>query len=112
MVVGSPDRLRRVASFIVEHWEKRREAMEGKCLVMTMSRSIAVRLYDEIKVLRPQWHSDDDNAGFMKVVMASAPYDPLEFNPMCVPWPGVDCWLSDLRIQPMISGLLSCATCG
>src|SRR5205823_191774 len=66
---GAPERLERVAKFIVEHWEKRREAMEGKAMVVTMSREIATRLYDEIAKLRPAWSSDDDDKGAMKVIM-------------------------------------------
>jgi type I restriction enzyme R subunit len=73
---GAPERLARVAAFIVEHWEQRRSAMEGKAMVVTMSRDIAARLYDEIARLRPQWHSDDDAAGAMKVVMTGSAEDP------------------------------------
>ena len=62
-LVGAPERVKQVAAFIVEHWEKRRGAMEGKAMVVTMSRDIAARLYDEIKALRPQWHDADDEKG-------------------------------------------------
>jgi type I restriction enzyme R subunit len=71
-LVGAPERLKAVASFIVEHWEKRRAAMEGKAMVVTMSREICMSLYDEIVALRPDWHSDDDQAGAIKVVMNEA----------------------------------------
>ena len=43
--------------------------MEGKAIVVTMSRDIAARLYDEIKTLRPQWHDPSDDKGEMKVVI-------------------------------------------
>ena len=62
-LIGAPERLEAVATFIVDHWEKRRAAMEGKAMVVTMSRDIAARLYDEIKTLRPQWHDPDDDEG-------------------------------------------------
>ena len=68
-LVGAPERLDRVAAFIAEHWEKRREAMEGKAMVVTMSRDICMELYAKIVALRPEWHSDNDNLGFVKVVM-------------------------------------------
>ena len=55
-----PERIERLAAFVVEHWEKRRAAMEGKAMVVTMSRDIAARLYEEIRELRPDWHDDDD----------------------------------------------------
>ncbi len=75
-LVGAPERLKQVAAFIVEHWEKRRAAMEGKAMVVTMSRDIAARLYEEIKALRPAWHDADDAKGIMKVVVTGGPDDP------------------------------------
>ena len=60
---GAPERLERVAAFVVEHWEQRRAAMEGKAMIVTMSRDIAARLYEEIRKLRPVWHDDDDANG-------------------------------------------------
>lgn len=66
---GADERLERVAKFVVEHWEERRAAMEGKAMIVTMSRDIAVRLYDEIRKLRPAWHDEDDSRGAAKVIM-------------------------------------------
>lgn len=68
-LVGATERVERLATFIVEHWEKRRAAMEGKAMVVTMSRDIAARLYESIKALRPAWHDPDDESGTMKVVV-------------------------------------------
>lgn len=73
---GAPERLERVAKFVVEHWEERRAAMEGKAMIVTMSRDIAARLYDEIRKLRPAWHDDDDAQGAVKVIMTGGPDDP------------------------------------
>ncbi len=73
---GAPERLERVAKFVVEHWEERRAAMEGKAMLVTMSRDIAARLYDEICKLRPAFHDDDDAKGVMKVIMTGGPDDP------------------------------------
>jgi len=73
---GAPGRLERVAKFIVEHWEQRRGAMEGKAMVVTMSRDIAARLHDQIAKLRPEWANDDDDKGVMKVIMTGGPDDP------------------------------------
>ena len=75
-LIGAPDRVAQLARFIVEHWEKRRGAMEGKAMVVTSSRDIAARVYDEIAKLRPQWHSDDDTLGDMKVIISGGPDDP------------------------------------
>jgi type I restriction enzyme R subunit len=74
-LVGSTERLKRVAAFIVENWERRRQAMEGKAMIVTMSRDIAAKLYEEIRTLRPQWHNADDEKGMMKVVMTGQPDD-------------------------------------
>jgi type I restriction enzyme R subunit len=74
-LVGAVERIKRVAAFVVEHWEKRREAMEGKAMVVTMSRDIAARLYHEIEKLRPEWHDSDDDKGFMKLVITGGPDD-------------------------------------
>lgn len=74
-LVGAPERIKRVAAFIAEHWERRRAAIEGKAMVVTMSRDIAVRLYDEIRKLRPEWHDPDDHKGEMKAVVTGGPND-------------------------------------
>ena len=75
-LVGTEERIDRVAAFIVDHWEKRRAAMEGKAMVVTMSRDIAARLYEAIRTLRPDWHDMDDERGAMKVVVTGTSEDP------------------------------------
>ena len=74
-LVGAQERIERLAAFIVEHWEKRRAAMEGKAMVVAMSRDIAARLYQAIRTLRPDWH-DDAERGAMKVVVTGTNEDP------------------------------------
>ncbi|MBY0307190.1 MAG: type I restriction endonuclease subunit R, partial [Phycisphaerales bacterium] len=76
-LVGAPERVKQVAAFIVDHWEKRRGAMEGKAMAVTMSRDIAARLYEDIKALRPAWADPDDEKGAMKVVVTGGPDDPV-----------------------------------
>jgi len=80
-IVGAEERLDMIARDIVEHWEKRREALFGKGMIVTMSRRIAVRLYEKIVALRPDWHSDDPAQGKIKVVMTGSAADPAEFQP-------------------------------
>lgn len=80
-IVGAEARLDLVARDIVEHWEKRREALFGKGMIVVMSRRIAVRLYEKIVELRPEWHSDDPQAGKIKVVMTGSAADPASFQP-------------------------------
>ncbi|MEZ6141501.1 MAG: HsdR family type I site-specific deoxyribonuclease [Zavarzinella sp.] len=74
-LVGAPERLVRVAKFIVEHWEQRRTAMEGKAMIVTMSRDIAARLYEEIIKIRPAWHDAAADKGVLKVIMTSGSND-------------------------------------
>lgn len=80
-VVGTEKRLKLIAHDLVQHYEKRCDAMAGKAMVVVMSRRIAVELYREIALLRPEWAIDDDGAGIMKVVMTGSASDPLDWQP-------------------------------
>ena len=80
-VVGSENRLRLVACDVVAHFEQRLEALEGKAMVVCMSRRICIDLYRELVRLRPDWHHDDDDKGSLKVVMTGAASDPPEWQP-------------------------------
>jgi type I restriction enzyme R subunit len=75
-VVGTEKRLALVARDLVEHYENRLAAIEGKAMVVCMSRRICVDLYAEIVKLRPEWDSADDDAGAIKVVMTGSATDP------------------------------------
>lgn len=79
-LVGSDKRLALVAKDMVAHFEDRVAALDGKAMVVCMSRRICVKLYDEIIKLRPDWHSTDDNAGAVKIVMTGAASDPQEWQ--------------------------------
>lgn len=79
-MVGSDKRIKLIAKDVVDHFEARRDAIEGKGMFVSMSRRIAVELYDEIIKLRPQWHNDDINKGFIKVVMTGSASDPASFQ--------------------------------
>ncbi len=80
-LVGSDKRLALVAQDLVSHFEDRLAALDGKGMIVCMSRRICVALYDQIIKLRPDWHSDDDQAGVVKVVMTGAASDPPEWQP-------------------------------
>jgi type I restriction enzyme R subunit len=54
--------------------------MNGKAMVVCMSRRICVELYRAIVALRPGWHSDEDGQGTLKVVMTGAAHDPLDWQ--------------------------------
>ncbi len=79
-VVGADRRIRQVAGDIVAHFEKRLEALEGKAMVVCMSRRICIDLYRELVRLRPGWHDDDDAKGAIKVVMTGSASDPVEWQ--------------------------------
>ena len=80
-IVGSDKRLKLVAKDIVEHFERRLEAVDGKAMVVCMSRRICVGLYREIVALRPEWNDSEDDQGAIKVVMTGSPTDPLDWQP-------------------------------
>ena len=71
-MVGTEKRIALVARDLVEHFERRLDAIEGKALVVCMSRRICVDLYDAIVKLRPNWHEEDDLRGALKVVMTGS----------------------------------------
>jgi type I restriction enzyme R subunit len=79
-VVGSPKRLEVIARDLVDHFEKRLAAMDGKAMIVCMSRRICVELHREIVTLRPQWHGEDDEHGAIKVVMTGSASDPLDWQ--------------------------------
>jgi type I restriction enzyme R subunit len=80
-LVGSEKRLAMVAADLVRHFEDRVAAMDGKAMVVCMSRRICVALHDQIIQLRPDWHSNDDAAGTIKVVMTGSAADPPGWQP-------------------------------
>jgi len=80
-VVGAEKRLALVAADIVGHFEQRLEAMDGKAMVVCMSRRICVELYREIVKLRPAWDGADDEHGALKVVMTGSASDPPDWQP-------------------------------
>lgn len=76
-IVGHQDRIKVVAADMVDHIEKRFDAfVDGKVMIVCISRRVAVELYDQIKTIRPSWHNNDKKKGAMKVVMTSSSSDP------------------------------------
>ena len=79
-LVGADERLSQVAKDLVEHLEARLSGMNGKAMAVCMSRKICVNLYKCIVALRPDWHSEEDKEGAVKVVMTGAASDPLDWQ--------------------------------
>ena len=80
-IVGTEQRVRLVAEDIVEHYEQRLDAIEGKAMVVCMSRRICIDLYRELVRLRPNWEHSDDDQGELKIVMTGSASDPLDWQP-------------------------------
>lgn len=74
-LVGAGPRLKEVAEDLVNHFEARTATIEGKAMIVAMSREIAVHLYNEIVALRPEWHDDDPEKGAIKIVMTGSASD-------------------------------------
>lgn len=79
-MVGTTKRIGLVAEDLVRHWEARFGAMDGKAMVVCMSRRICVELYEAIRKLRSDWHHDDDDQGVMKIVMSGSASDKWEWQ--------------------------------
>ncbi len=80
-VVGAENRVKQVAEDIVAHFEQRLDALEGKAMVVCMSRRICIDLYRELIRLRREWHDGDDGKGEIKVVMTGSASDPPDWQP-------------------------------
>ncbi len=80
-VVGADNRIGRIARDLVNHFENRLSAMDGKAMVVCMSRRICVEMYQAIVALRPDWHTDADDTGAIKLVMTGNASDPLDWQP-------------------------------
>jgi len=74
-LVGAPPRIQKVAADIVEHFENRLAALDGKAMVVGMSREICVHLYDALVALRPEWHDPDPDKGAIKIIMTGSASD-------------------------------------
>ncbi len=80
-MVGADDRIRMVAEDLVAHFEKRLAAMDGKAMIVCMSRRICVDMYNAIRQIRPHWHSEDESKGVMKIVMSGSASDHVDWQP-------------------------------
>jgi type I restriction enzyme R subunit len=79
-IVGNPNRIEKIADDLVYHFEQRNSVLDGKAMIVCMSRRICVELYDAIIKIRPLWHSIDDDKGTIKVVMTGSSSDELNMQ--------------------------------
>ncbi len=79
-IVGNSKRLELVAKDIVDHFENRLTAIDGKGMIVTMSRRIAADLYEAITALRPDWHDIADDKGFIKVIITGSASDDVQLQ--------------------------------
>lgn len=80
-IAGAKSRVEKMAKDLVHHYEEREKASFGKSMIVVMSRRIAIELYQEIIKLKPEWHSDEDDKGVIKIVMTGSSSDPVEWQP-------------------------------
>jgi type I restriction enzyme, R subunit len=80
-LVGADNRLDAVVSDILQHFDARIEAIDGKAMIVCMSRRICAEVYSRIVAARPEWHGDTDDTGEVKVVMTGSASDPSEMQP-------------------------------
>lgn len=74
-IAGAQPRVEKLVDHFVKHFEARQKQEYGKSMIVAMSRRNAVKIYDEIIKLRPNWHSDDINRGKIKIIMTTAASD-------------------------------------
>ncbi|MBK9447662.1 MAG: type I restriction endonuclease subunit R [Betaproteobacteria bacterium] len=84
-IVGAPPRIQKVAEDLVSHFENRIAAMDGKAMVVGMSREVCVHLYNAIVALRPEWHDDDPEKGAIKIIMTGSASDKALLKPHIYP---------------------------
>ena len=111
-VVGAEKRLELVARDIVEHFGNRLEAMDGKAMVVCMSRRICIDLYRELVRMRPDWHDAGDDAGALKVVMTGAASDPPDWQQHIRNKARRRPWRNGSATRTIRCASRSCATCG
>ncbi len=80
-VAGARRRVELVARDVSSHFEQRLEAMDGKAMIVCMSRRICVDMHRELTCLHPEWDHEDDARGGIKVVMTGSASDPPDWQP-------------------------------
>ncbi len=79
-LVGAEKRVKLIAQDLADHFEQRLEAMNGKAMIVCMSRRICIEVYNALTAIRPQWHHIDDDKGILKIVMTGSASDPVDWQ--------------------------------
>ena len=74
-LVGSEPRIQQIAQDLVSHFEDRTATIDGKGMIVAMSRQIAVDLYDAIVTVKPEWDDEDPTKGAIKIIMTGSASD-------------------------------------
>ncbi|MGD9637740.1 MAG: type I restriction endonuclease subunit R [Alphaproteobacteria bacterium] len=74
-LVGATPRIKQIAEDLINHFETRNSVLEGKAMIVGMSREICVHLYNEIVALRPDWHDENSEKGAIKIIMTGSASD-------------------------------------
>src|SRR5690554_2699791 len=80
-LVGSQPRVQQIAQDLVGHFENRLRTMDGKALIVCMSREICVDMYNAIVAIKPEWHDSDPSKGVIKIVMTGSASDKSKMQP-------------------------------
>ena len=80
-IVGTEKRLDLIVDDLLQHFDDRQSAIEGKAMIVCMSRRICVDVYNQIVRRHPEWGSDNDEQGAIKVVMSGSASDPVGWQP-------------------------------
>ena len=80
-LVGADKRLDTVVTDILKHFDARLKSIDGKAMIVCMSRRICVEVYERIVAARPDWHGETDDTGAVKVVMTGSATDPAAMQP-------------------------------
>lgn len=111
-LVGTDRRVQLIAKDLVEHFEARLEAMDGKAMLVCMSRRICVDLYKALTALRPDWHDESDDKGALKVVMTGSASDPSDWQQHIRSKQRREALAKRFRTRATRSSSSSSATCG
>ncbi len=79
-VVGSEKRIELIAKDFIRHYELRQSSMQGKAMIVCMSRRICIDLYNAIIRLKPEWQHPEDEKGKIKIIMTGAASDPVSWQ--------------------------------